>query len=329
MIIYDPIIKTLQSYGGITVYYNTLINGCIKNNVPFIINERRQRKIFRYSAVPIEKNNNTPSNIFHSSYYRLPKEKSLAVVTTVHDFIYEKYISGAARIIHSYQKKKAIINSNIIICISQNTANDLMNFCSVPESKIRIVYNGVSDGFYTLPKSASIKNKVLFIGSRASYKNFELAIKAVSLHPELELNIVGGGDLNTNEINLLKSFIPDRFHFKGSVNEADLNVLYNESFCLLYPSSYEGFGIPILEAMRAGCPVIAVNSSSIPEVAGDAALLSNSLDIDEISILIDKLYDENIRKRIIELGLKQSLNFSWDKCFNETKAIYDELSKKN
>ena len=116
----------------------------------------------------------------------------------------------------------------------------------------------------------------------------------------------------------------DYFHYQG-ISAEDLNILYNNAFCLLYPSSYEGFGIPVLEAMRAGCPVVSTNLSSIPEVAGDAGLLVNNIKVEEFVKEIEKLEDNEFRDKIIAKGLEQSKKFSWDRCFEETFEFYKEV----
>ena len=101
--------------------------------------------------------------------------------------------------------------------------------------------------------------------------------------------------------------------------------MYNSAYCLIYPSSYEGFGIPVIEAMRAGCPVVAVNTSSIPEVAGNAGLLVDNPDCNELVYALLTI-DKN-RQQLINAGFTQAAKFSWNKCFNETQKVYDELSK--
>lgn len=281
MIVFDNVIRSLQSYGGISVYFDNLINNTIKDNLECeVINyddfdKRRganlSKLLERYKLCNCK---NIQEGVFHSSYYRLPSEFNLSIVTTVHDFTYEKFIKGPALWVHHWQKSKAIKNSNLVICVSQNTANDLLKYMPIPEHKIRVVHNGVSDNYHPLSPNPTINNEVLFVGGRSRYKNFNLAIQAVSSMPELRLSVVGGGDFSEKEKALLNELIPGRYKWLGRLSDAQLNAEYNQAYAILYPSSYEGFGIPVLEAMKAGCPVIAVNSSSIPEVAGDAAFLT-------------------------------------------------------
>ena len=129
------------------------------------------------------------------------------------------------------------------------------------------------------------KKYILYVGDRKGYKNFDITINVFQKLNDFIFVIVGGGDLIDDEKELLKK---ECFHYQG-ISTKDLNILYNNAFCLLYPSSYEGFGIPILEAMKAGCPVVSTNISSIPEVAGDAGLLVDKVEVKEFVKTILKL----------------------------------------
>jgi mannosyltransferase len=324
LIIYDGIITKLQSNGGVTVYFNNLLSrikdfNCGVDCSEVFSGSLKARYFERYRDCLVEQK----EGVFHSSYYRLPSNKSLKVVTTVHDFTYEKFVHGPARWVHSWQKNRAIRNSDRIICVSENTARDLMRFCPVDESKIRIIYNGVSDAYYPLPTTGEISNQVLFVGARGGYKNFLLAAEAVAAIPELELHIVGGGPLSKREKQRLDTLLPHRYCWLGRLSDEELNMAYNKAYALLYPSSYEGFGIPIIEAMRAGCPVVAVNVSSIPEVAGEAAVLVEQ----PSALLFSEALSQIVRLRtqLRQAGFIQAAKFSWDRCFTETLAVYKEL----
>jgi mannosyltransferase len=135
------------------------------------------------------------------------------------------------------------------------------------------------------------------------------------------LVIVGGENISDKEKEL---FQKEYLHFQG-ISTKDLNILYNNAFCLLYPSSYEGFGIPIAEAMKAGCPVVSSNRSSIQEVADDAGLLVDKIEVEEFVKVILKLENKEFRDKLILKGLEQAKKFSWDKCFEETLEFYKEV----
>lgn len=333
-IIYDGIIYKLQSSGGVSVYFNEIISRaklleksvllCDSNSIPDEFSDISLKFTSRF----LERYRDVKCNIdgiFHSSYYRLPYNRKLKVITTVHDFTYEKYVSGPAKWVHTWQKNRAIKNSDLVICVSQNTANDLMQYCPIDSSKIRVIHNGVSSSYFSIPElQSSNSNNVIFVGTRNGYKNFGYAIKSIAHIPHLNLHIVGGGILNKNEKQLLDKYLPNRYKWLGRLSDQELNIAYNSAYALLYPSSYEGFGIPILEAMRAGCPVIAVNISSIPEVAGDAAILVNTPSIDSFVEALKNI--PLLREELILKGFNQVNKFSWERCFEETLSVYNELS---
>ncbi len=333
-IIYDGIIYKLQSTGGVSVYFNEIISRtkllkktvllCDSTSIPSEFNDISVKFTSRF----LERYRDVKCNIkgiFHSSYYRLPYNRKLKIITTVHDFTYEKYVSGPAKWVHTWQKNRAIKNSDIVICVSQNTANDLMQYCPIDSSKIRVVHNGVSSSYFSIPElQLSDSNNVIFVGARNGYKNFGYAVKSIAHMPHLNLHIVGGGILNKSEKKLLDKYLPNRYQWLGRLSDQELNIAYNSAYALLYPSSYEGFGIPILEAMRAGCPVIAVNISSIPEVAGDAAILVDSPSIDSFVEALKSI--PLLRNELILKGFNQVNKFSWERCFEETLSVYNELS---
>ena len=328
----DNIIYSLQTMGGISVYWGKLTKklSLIQKNIQIL--QYQDNKWYRYSSF---KKQLQKADIFHSSYYRTSKQKNIVNIITVYDFTYEYYRSGLAKYIHTYQKMRAIKNSDGIICISENTKNDLIKFNpNIDENKIQTIYLSAADEFVKLEepnkfldgdyKILKDKNYILYIGDRSSYKNFDIAVNTVNQLQNYHLVVVGGKDLNDEERKSIKN---EYFHFHG-INSNDLNILYNNAFCLLYPSSYEGFGIPIVEAMKAGCPVVSSIISSIPEVAGDAGLL-----VDEISSYsfikeIFRLENENFRDEVISKGLEQAEKFNWDKCANETYEFYQKILKK-
>ena len=341
----DGIIERLQKSGGVSTYFEQLIR-CYTSQPQHVLNYISyvdKNHLFDNSKLPSKCNISNQTyrlgeryrscvispqlhnfDVFHSTYYRLPSI-SIPVVTTVHDFTYELYVKGPKNWIHCWQKHKAILNSNKIICVSNNTAIDLMKFCHVDENIIHVIHNGVSDTYFHKKDTSEFSNNVIFVGSRAGYKNFKVAVESVSEIKDLTLSIVGGGIVTPAEKALLEFYLPNRYDILGYVPEQQLNDIYNNAYCLLYPSSYEGFGIPVIEAMKAGCPVVAVNASSIPEVAGDAAILVDSPTSSEISFALKSLCNQNERNKYISRGIIQAKKFSWEKSFNETFKVYNEI----
>ena len=274
--------------------------------------------------------------IFHSSYYRISKSKKAINVVTVYDFTAERYFKGMRRYIHQKRKKNALLHGHGLICISHNTKSDLLRlYPFADEKKIRVIYCGVSNDFGVLPKSAIdlhfkytdvVKGKpVLYVGSRASYKNFPIAAQAVSLlNDDFKLLIIGD-KLSNKETAFLDKVLKNRYCCVTGIDHKTLNIFYNLSHCFIYPSGYEGFGIPLLEAMKAGCPVVTTNKSSIPEVVGEAAIMVDEISPAHFAEAILKLSDEQVRTQFIDRGLQQSTKFSWNKCYDEVKGFYKEL----
>jgi len=354
-IILDNIIFSLQKSGGISVYWSEIVNRISKQkniSCSFIEEEIKNENIFR-RQLEINADNLLQKNIFnfcfsryrkinlslkntkfifHSSYYRTLSKKTkknndVKEIVTIHDFTYEYFNSGVKKWIHSRQKREAIKAADVVICISENTKKDLLHFFpEFNDKKIKVIYNGVSKDYFVIPKISfeNIKKPYfVFVGSRSSYKNFDFAVKAVAQIKNFNLKIVGS-KLSKEEITLLNCFLSGRWELLTNIDNIELNVIYNNAYALLYPSAYEGFGIPLLEAMKAGCPFIALNVSSIPEVAGKAGVLLDKLTINQFNDAIDKL--NNDYQNIVELGLIQASAFSWDKCYDEILNVYKEIN---
>ena len=356
-IILDNIIFSLQKSGGISVYWYELVNRFIniKQDITFsfieesedkgnifrsnleinsnilLYNYNSKKKMSRYREVDLDIKQNT--FIFHSSYYRtlnkkVKKNNSVKEVVTVHDFTYEHFSTGLKKWVSIYQKKKAIKAADAVICISENTKKDLLFFYpQFSDKNIIVIHNGVSQDYFRIPNiitSISDTPFFLFVGSRADYKNFYFTVEAVAQTNDFCLKIVGGG-VSPKELILLNSLIKGRWEILIDLDNEKLNVLYNTAFALIYPSFYEGFGIPLVEAMKAGCPFIAFNGSSIPEVVGSAGILIDELEIKKFNDAVLKIKRE--REEIIKIGINQAENFSWEKCYQQTLEVYSSLYK--
>lgn len=353
-IIYDNIIFSLQKAGGISHYWCEMIRRLqTYENIVFFdfnnnnnicrnkLNIKTEKETFLLPQIiryfPFTKKLQ-PKSIFHSSYYRITLQPYVVNITTVHDFIYEKYIKGIKAKVHTYQKKMAVTHSDGIICVSNNTKNDLLTFYPfIDEKKIKVIYHGVSENFKKLENSKNflsgkfeiLKNTkyILYVGDRSSYKNFNILIDLIKLLSDFCLVVVSSKEFDKKEVKQIEE-IKEKVFIYNKIDNNELNMLYNNAYCLLYPSSYEGFGIPILEAMKAGCPVIATKKSSIPEVAGDAGLLVDEIKVDNFINMIKLLENKEVRNKLILKGLEQSKQFSWDKCFEETYNFYQEIWSK-
>ncbi len=355
-VIYDNIAFSLQKSGGVSGVWLELISRINKRqefDCSFLEYTNAQENINRkdfsipnFSILKIRKFplalerflnpriESTDNFIFHSSYYRTcscPKAKN---VTTVHDFIHERFRSGIPLFINHLQKKKALLKSDAIICVSQSTKKDLINYIpAIKKEKIFVVYNGVDNTVFKKLEAiekpdhiSALGNYVIYVGKRdQAYKNFKSLVYALKKHPDLNLALIGGGAPSYREMQNIKKELDDRVHWLGHIDNRELNILYNFSFALVYPSLYEGFGMPVIEAQSAGCPVIATNCSSIPEIALDSVVLTDYGSEMELSHSLYLLKDSLVRTAYIEKGLNNATRFSWDKMAAEVADIYKAI----
>lgn len=351
-ILYDNIIYSLQKNGGISVYWSELSKRIIDDVrfnpmflsfekvsltnhsanfsiPPEIINKESYSPTLFNRIMPLSLGRFSPDNpgLFHSSYYRIPeKRNNLKSITTIHDFIHKIYYKGPRAWMLNYLKYRSMNESDAIICISENTKRDLLKFYpSFAPKDIYVIYNGVSENYHLInDEKNDVKPYVLFVGGRSGYKNFDFCINVMEDCPNYELYIVGS-ELSIVEKRELQKRLKGRYKLFSFIEDEELNRLYNNAHCLLYPSSYEGFGIPPIEAMKAGCPVVVLNSSSLPEVCGKAGVKIDSLDRDIFSSKIKGLNCS--REEVIQLGLENATRFSWDKCYRETIEVYQSLGR--
>ncbi|WMW24313.1 glycosyltransferase family 1 protein [Methanolobus sediminis] len=277
------------------------------------------------------------ADVYHPTYYRanLGKYTKPAIVLTVHDMIHELYpdqFIDSRFVIRA--KKKSISAADLIICVSENTKRDLMKMYEVPEERIKVIYHGNA-----LPKSneylklADLKRNysiekpfLLYVGDRKTpYKNFHFLLEAYSemFSERFDLVCFGGGKLTPNELKKIKNIKHSGKVIQLSGPDLLLASLYKNAFCFIYPSLYEGFGIPLLESMGQGCPIIASNTSSIPEVAGNAAFLFDPTSKDSLISSIE-LLEKNVvtRQKLIDNGFEREKEFSWEKTASETLKVY-------
>jgi glycosyltransferase involved in cell wall biosynthesis len=289
---------------------------------------QRVKPIFYSSTEPF---------IYHSSFYRnLLGAKNKIEVTTIHDFTHDYFFPYHKKKLHNYFKYSSIQRSKGIICVSKNTYKDLKEKCGTNfAKKIEVIYNGVNPEFRNVNLELSsgyqfiVENNLetpflLFVGSRAGYKNFNFVLELLKTLPNYNLCVVGSS-LSKQEKTNIPQEILNRIIELNNVDDIQLNWIYNKAVALLYPSSYEGFGIPIIEAMRAGCPVISMNNSSIAEIAPSGAVLLENLDISEFNKAIEKIENTDFRQELISEGFLQSQKYSWEKCCSETELFYKEV----
>lgn len=267
-------------------------------------------------------------------------------IVTIHDI-------AEYRIPHRFSKMQSLSrrliskteanHSDYILTVSNFSKNEIINEFKISEKKIYVVYNGISNrlippinnnSFKKIrDKYSLLRRFILFVGVLEKGKNVKNIISAFlklpkNLKDNYDIVLVGKKGNEYPEIDYLirKNKLSDKVFILGYLEDDELFNLYNEASLFLYLSEYEGFGLPPLEAMRCGCPVIAANSSSLPEVVGDAGkLVSPSSIIDIADAIKEVLSDDTLRTTMIIKGLKQAQNYSWNKAANEILKIYKIL----
>lgn len=275
------------------------------------------------------------ANLVHHTYYfdREWPQSCRPRVLTVYDMIHENFpeqFPDARKV--SIAKRRACSDADLVIAISESTKSDLLRFFDLDPSHVTVVHLAGSLDKQQESEQAFQRPFLLYVGSRSGYKNFSSLIGALRdvdefVEGDLGLTVFGGGPPTEREIAIINAAgLPTNNIVWRSGNDQVLAGLYQHATALVYPSVYEGFGIPPLEAMSLGCPVIAGNNSSIPEVVGNSAVLINTEDLGELTNSIQRLVrDQSFRADYIRRGTEQSKKFSWDRVVDETLAVYERL----
>ena len=244
----------------------------------------------------------------------------------MHDFVYERYAKGPKRWVHMHQKHAAIRAAQAVICISESTRQDMLEFVGeVSGQVVHVIHNGVSEVFRPLSLGPPSVPYVLYVGERRGYKNFMQLLQAMEFLPDLELHCVGGGALRVDEFAAVPESLQRRVKHLGFITDEALNEHYNRALCLVYPSSYEGFGIPVVEAMRAGCPVVSAECKAVLEVGRDALTVAEDASPRALADAVMRLTSEDYRNRVVSRGLEVSRHFSWQKTHEGTLSVYKNL----
>ena len=270
-------------------------------------------------------------DIIHESYYSSRNFINKKNICTVYDMINEKfpkYFSNSKEI--SNMKKKTLDRAEHILCISENTKNDLINYFNVDKNKITVTL--LATNYKETNNLEKIfKDKLLFVGSRRGYKNFEGLVKAYSLSNLLKDNFqiiaYGGEKFSLYDKKILEKNGLTNKNVKF-VNDKDCTAydLYSNVAAFVFPSFYEGFGLPVLEAMKCGCPIILSNGGSLKEVGGEDLEYFDPKNIDNMKDQIEKmLISESLQKKTIEYGYLRSKRFSWETCAKKTLEVYKKI----
>lgn len=269
------------------------------------------------------------------------KQKYILTLHDITPFIFSEEHRFGRPLIYKIFFPRTLKTADKIIADSNSTKKDLINYFNVPEEKIRVILLAADEKFKPLNKEEinEVKQKyylnfpfILYVGTLEPRKNTPSLIRAFykikKKNPQHKLVITGKKGWKYKEIfetidklNLQKDVV-----FTGYVSDEDLPALYNAADLFVYPSLYEGFGLPPLEAMACGCPVITSNTSSLPEVVGDAGIMINPHDVNGLAkAMYEVLTNESLGEDKIKKGLERAKMFSWEKCARETLKVYEEV----
>ncbi|MEI6752666.1 MAG: glycosyltransferase family 1 protein [Paludibacter sp.] len=354
-ILFDHQIFSYQKYGGVSKYFCEMISELPKgswstsckfsNNEyvkqkqlfevqPFFPNKwfRGQGKIMNelnkpYSIYCIK---NKPFDVFHQTHfetYCLKALKHKPMVTTFHDMNFANYNKDERMV---FLQKKSIERADKIIAVSCNTRDDLVNKWGINQNKIEVIYHGADKLMTDIPLERIYDFPyLLYVGTRFEFKNFQRFYKVFLRlnHIYSDLRLVCTNLPFSDKEN--KQFTADKIIDKIkhiSATELQLSMLYRDAEAFVYPSVYEGFGMPLLEAMLYQCPIALSNTSSFPEIAQDAGSYFDPYNEDEMFYAIKKLLENSeLKKTIIKNGNARVSQFSWEKTAKQHFSVYQSL----
>jgi glycosyltransferase involved in cell wall biosynthesis len=327
-----PYVKRI-SYGGSIGFPIHMV----KNIIAKQMNNYRKYENKRYSKKIIAQGE---YDIFHPTYfdpYFLDYLHNKPFVLTVYDLIYELFPEYFLTFkIFMDWRSLLVKRASKIIAISENTKRDLMRFYNLPSDKVEVVYLANSLNVEEVIENDKIRELnlperyLLYVGNRAMYKNFLFFVESIVplLTQDKSLSIVcaGGKDFSTTEKKLFHKWGIENNLQYSPVNDVLLTVLYKNALAFVFPSLYEGFGIPVLEAFACNCPVLISDTSSLPEIAGGACLSFDPKDRNSILDTVKQaLSNKSLRSELSKKGKERVSLFSWERTAKETKRIYESI----
>jgi glycosyltransferase involved in cell wall biosynthesis len=363
-VIYGHDVFTEQEYGGVTRYFSEIIQRINKSDFELeIISGLYFNEYLKYlhfgddyqiNGLAINKNliankyslrsinevyqsillKDLKNVVYHQTYYSpFPIRKNLKAVVTVHDMVHEIFPEMFHKFnVTSYSKRTSCNRAEKIIAVSQSTKNDLINIFNIDPSRVEVIYHGsnFSEIFKDIEPRQDESPYLLFVGKRQGYKNFDRILKifarSQSISTYFKLICFGGGSFTREEIQKIEEYKLNDIVHHQSGPDSILAQYYRSARALIYPSLYEGFGIPLLEAMSMYCPVICSNSSSLPEVAADAAEYFDPKETEDMQAILEKtLFDDLLLSQLSQRGFLRQQQFKWDKTAGQTLNLYKSL----
>ena len=278
----------------------------------------------------IEINRKAP-DLFWSPGFMPPMNSKFPYIVTVHDLIHLRYGSKSQVVYYNKVIRPLLKNAASILTVSEYSRREILDWTDLPSEKVISVYNGVSNGYTGEGERFNPGYRyLLYVGNKRHHKNLGRLLVAFSeadLSDDIKLLFTGDATIELSRL-ADKLRISDRLVFLGFVNEKDLPSIYRGALAVMFVSLYEGFGIPIIEGMACGVPVLASNVSALPEISGGAAYLVDPHDVDEIGSGIENIVsDMKLREKLINRGNIRSLEFSWDDSASKVWEIFASVSQ--
>ncbi|MDO8366275.1 MAG: glycosyltransferase family 1 protein [Saprospiraceae bacterium] len=335
-----------ENFYSENVYLRSLPDFQRKSLTPFSFKGKKILQNVLGRKASLEAIRRYPPDVFHPTYFdpyflKTLETRSIRFVLTVHDMIHEIYGHGSRSVFsldaQVVENKRFLAGkADAIIAVSENTRRDLLRFCpEIDPSKVYVIHHGNSlqPDLEAQNPGSKVQSPpfLLFVGQRKTYKNFAWMLEQIAglLHSvkDLELICVGGSHFDKAENEQLARLgVAHKVRYQSVGSDAELAKLYSQAMCFIFPSQYEGFGIPVLEAFACGCPVVLNRASSLPEVGAEAASYfdentSGSLEAEVRRLLEDTDY----RRNRIEMGLERVKAFTWEQSAKKHLAVYQTI----
>lgn len=335
-LLFDGRVLTHKTYTGVENYTQNILKRlhakCDINITQPKIKNKYLAHLWTHFILPFKRGDILfcPGNI---APIFVPRSKKLVV--TIHDVAFLTYAQTFSKFFRIYYKiliPIIIKRADKIITVSNYSKKEIEKFYPYSKGKIEVVFLGLSDEF-TMLENIKKKNQILYVGSMNKRKNFEGVLKAFELLNQKDYKLIMVGNFsenfalneNSKEVILRAKENPN-IEFKSNISNQELIQIYNESKLFVFPSFYEGFGFPILEAMVCGTPVICSDISSLPEVGGNAVIYCDAHDVNNIKENIKQvLEDKNLQNHMILQGLARAKKFSWEKATEKHMKIFKKV----
>ncbi len=288
-----------------------------------------------------------PLDLFHGTNFKARNYGQKKTVLTIHDLWLDRHPDFSKKLfgqgISSWKTRRGAIRAERIIAVSEFSKHEIHEVFGIPLEKITVIYHGCSSEMFPdndetrwVDARARLglpdRPFILFVGGAEPRKNHRVLFKAFAQCPSLlkECSLVVVGDESVRDESLRFTAqalgISGNVQCPGSLSTSDLRVVYSHAAVMVYPSLYEGFGIPLLEAMACGTPIITGQETALPEVAGNAALYVNVQDPEQLGTMLEQLLnDSELMERLLNNGFKRVKQFTWEKAARETLGVYQEF----